>query len=94
MCILRLPKGETKLKKKKKKKPDKVLTLVKTRMNKIANFNDGHSITLGLKTTINSTNKNQDKIQFSKFLALRESESYISTREVIVIVFGGYFQFF
>lgn len=45
--------------KKKKKQPDKMLTLVKTRMSKIANFN-GHSITLGLMTTVNSTNKNQD----------------------------------
>lgn len=44
---------------KKKKQPDKMLTLVKTRMSKIANFN-GHSITLGLMTTVNSTNKNQD----------------------------------
>lgn len=43
-----------------KKKPDKMLTLVKTRMSKVANFNKGHSITLDLMTTINSINKNQD----------------------------------
>lgn len=37
-----------------------MLTLVKTRMSKIANFNEGHSITLGLMTIINSTNKTRD----------------------------------
>lgn len=37
-----------------------MLTLVKTRISQIANFNEGHSITLGLMTTINSTKKTQD----------------------------------